>query len=60
MEQLWYGIPVDKAPKIIREKIPPKIAFYFPDVFMFTKNICSRFREQTKIMNTYRILRFAI
>ena len=32
-ENLWYRIPLEKAPKIIREKNTSYIAFYFPSVF---------------------------
>jgi len=32
-EQLWYRIPVDKAPKIIRDRRTEYIAFYFPALF---------------------------
>lgn len=33
MEQFWYRIPVDKAPKIIKKGTAEYIAFYFPASF---------------------------
>lgn len=46
-EQLWYRIPVDKVPKIIKDGTTEYIAFYFPALFGLKKN--GRFHIMPKI-----------